>query len=58
MRKLNEDYRRKEQITALFTKDEKQKIVKAALAKGIAPSLLVRNAALNLCQPGQEVTAA
>jgi hypothetical protein len=40
--------RRDEQITALFTKHEKDMVIKAALARGIAPGLLVRNAALNI----------
>ena len=46
MRKLDDERRRKEAITALFTKDEKQQVVKAALNQGLSPSILVRRAAL------------
>lgn len=46
--KLDDNARRHEAITALFTKEEKQRVVKAALARGIAPGILVRNAALQL----------
>jgi hypothetical protein len=44
--KMDEEVRRQQAITALFTREEKQKIVKAALSHGIAPSILVRRAAL------------
>jgi hypothetical protein len=50
MRKLDDQLRRHEAITALFTKEEKQQIVKAALKRGLAPSLLVRRAALEVAE--------
>lgn len=44
--KLDDNHRRQEAITSLFTKDEKELIIKAALAKGIPPGILVRHGAL------------
>ena len=42
------ELKRSEQITAFFTKSEKDLVTKAALARGLAPALLVRQAALNI----------
>ena len=44
--KLSDERRRKEQICACFTKDEKMRVTKAALNVGLAPSIFLRNAAL------------
>lgn len=46
--KLDDQMRRQEFITACFTKDEKDQIIKAALSRGIPPSILVRKAALDV----------
>lgn len=46
--KLDDNTRRQEAITALFTKEEKERIVKAARERGIPPGILVRNAALDV----------
>ena len=47
MRKLG-DAKRSEIIAGWFTNEEKERGIRAALDRGLAPSQLVRQAALNL----------
>lgn len=54
--KLDDNRRRQEAITALFTKDEKQRICDVALLQGVPPGILVRRAALAVAE--QKATAA
>lgn len=55
--KLDDSARRTELISACFTREEKDRIIKAAMARGIAPGILVRNAALAQA-PAKETSAA